>query len=66
MSTKEELLTILSLKDTSNVRLRIFLILLWWDLLTRQKCYSLIGVGDIATKVKSLFDLENLLLRTRF
>jgi len=66
MSTKEELLTILSLKDTSNVRLRIFLILLWWDLLMRQKCYSLIGVGDIATKVKSLFDLENLLLRTRF
>jgi len=37
---------------------RIFLMLLW-ALLKRQNCRSPIDVGDIATKVKSLFDLEN-------
>jgi len=30
-----------------------------WALLKRQNCLSIIDVGDIATKVKSLFDLEN-------
>jgi len=33
--------------------------LLLWDLLTRQNCCSSIGAGDIATKVKSLFNLES-------
>jgi len=33
------------------------LMLLLWDLLTRQNCRF--SVGDTATKVKSLFDLEN-------
>jgi len=40
--------------------------ILWWDLLTRQNCYSSFGGGDIAAKVKSLFDLESSALRTRF
>jgi len=41
------------------VRLRIFLMLLLWDLLTWKICCSSIGAGDIATKVKSLFDSES-------
>jgi len=36
--------------------------LLWWDLLTRQHCYSSIVVGEIAAKVKSLYDLESSVL----
>ena len=58
MSAKEELLTILPLQR-HWIRLRIFLMLLMWDLLTRQNCCSSIGAGDIATKVKPLFDLES-------
>ena len=53
-------------KDTPGVRLRSFLMLLWWDLLSRQNWNSSFGGGDIAAKVKSLFDLESSALRTRF
>ena len=38
--------------------MRVFL-LLSWDLLERQNCRCSFDVGDIATKVKSLFDLES-------
>ena len=33
--------------------------MLSWDLLERQNCCCSFDVGDNATKVKSLFDLES-------
>jgi len=55
MTAKEDLLPLC--KDITEKRM--------WVLLKRQSCLSPIDVGDIATKVKSLFDLENSILGDR-